>query len=267
MNPSESYEFHPPTINPYVRGLFAPMGLVMLAGGATLVAGGLFLFSLTEIVFFVIAGSFFILFSTLALGVAVWASVQKHRGVAFLASERPLVRWTYSPAEWERLRAAAWQDEGGDWKVQFGCLTALLALAGALAGALIGLDESVLSAILGGGIGLVAGGIGGGILGAVVAGGNHLGASLARARSRPGSVALARDEVYALGNYFKGDGQRGYLRRATLDRGSGQLHLEIQHRPSVRGPVEEAWALPVPPQMRTAVEACLPQLTSPERAV
>lgn len=267
MNASESYDFHPPTIDPYRRGLLAPLGLTLLALLATLATGGLFALGLLNGVFFAIAVSFLLLFGVMALSVWLWGSAQQRRAAAFLASDRPLVRWTYTPREWERLQAAAWEEEGGDWKVQLGCLTVLLAITGALTGLLIGLDEGLLPALVGSGLGLAAGGLLGGVIGMVVAGGNHLGARLAQAQTTPGIVALAPNEVYALGNYFRGDGRSSYVRRVTLYRDAPlRLHLEIQLPPRVRGPVEEAWMLPVPAPMLETVEASLPQLT-PSTAV
>jgi len=137
----------------------------------------------------------------------------------------------------------------------------LFAITGLITGILIGADQGVREAIVGGVLGLVGGGVFGGVTGAAVAGGNHLGALRARAHSEPGEVALGRDEIYALGNYFKGNGSSSYVRRVTLHHDApARLHVEIQLPPRVRGPVEEAWMLPVPPQMVEAVEAALPMI-------
>jgi len=261
---TDEYDFHPPTNDPYRRGLTAPLWLTLLALLATLAAWGLSAAGLIGSVFPILGVSFFALFGILTLAVWVWGHTQMHRAAAFLASDRPLVRWTYSPSEWERIKETAWTEEGGDWKIQLGCLTVLFAITGLITGILIGADEGVGEAIVGGVLGLVGGGVFGAIIGAAVAGGNHLGALRTRKQAQPGEVALGRDEVYALGNYFKGNGKSSYVRRVTLHRDAPtRLHVEIQLPARVRGPVEEAWMLPVPPQMIEAVEEVLP-IVAPE---
>jgi len=255
------YEFQPPTNDPYRRGWMAPLWLTMLALLGTLVALGVTAVGLTSYFFVVITVGFFALFGVITLIVWVWGRTQMRRANEFLASDRPLVRWKYSTLEWERLKETVWAEEGGDWKVQLGCLTVLFAITGLLTGLLIGSDEGFGQALLGGVIGLVSGGGIGGVIGAVVAGSNHLMLRKAYGQTEPGEVALGRDEVYALGNYFKGNGDSSYVRRVTLHHDAPvRLHVEIQLPPRVRGPVEEAWMLPVPPQMIGAVEEVLPMI-------
>jgi hypothetical protein len=259
---TDEYDFQPPTNDPYRRGLIAPLWLTTLALLVTLVAWGVSAVGLTGYIFLVIAVCFLALFGGITLIVWLSGRMQIRRATEFLASDRPLVRWTYSTAEWERLMGTGWEEEGGDWKVQLGCLTVLFAITGALTGVLIGADEDFVQALLGGAIGLVGGGVVGGVIGAVVAGSQHLAMRRAYTQSEPGEVALGRDEVYVLGNYFKGNGHSSYVRRVTLNRDAPvRLHIEIQLPPRVRGPVEDAWMLPVPPQMVEAVEATLPQMT------
>lgn len=256
------YDFQPPTNDPYRRAWMAPLWLTMLALLGTLVAWGVTALGLTSYFFGVIAVGFLVLFGTITLIIWVWGRTQMRRANAFLASDRPLVRWKYSTLEWERLKESVWAEEGGDWKVQLGCLTVLFAIAGLLTGLLIGSDEGLGQALLGGVIGLVGGGIAGAVIGAVVAGSNHLMLRKAYGQTEPGEVALGRDEVYALGNYFKGNGTSSYVRRVTLHRDApARLHVEIQLPPRVRGATEEAWMLPLPPQMIEAVEEVLPMIT------
>ena len=255
------YDFQPPTNDPYQHGLTAPLWLTLLSLLATRAAWGLSAAGLIGSVFPIIGVSFLALFGVITLVVWIWGQTQMRRAAAFLASDRPLVRWTYSPFEWERLKEAAWAEEGGDWKIQLGCLTVLFAITGLITGILIGADEGVGEAIAGAALGLVGGGVFGGIIGAAVAGGNHLGVRRARAQAEPGEVALGRDEVYALGNHFKGNGKSSYVRRVTLHHDApARLHVEIQLPPRVRGPVEAAWMLPVPPHKIEAVEEVLPMI-------
>ena len=258
---TDEYEFQLPTNDPYRRGIIAPLWLTMVALVGTLLAWGVSALGLTGYVFLVIAACFFALFGSITLIVWAWSRTQIRRATEFLASDRPLVRWTYSTLEWERLMGAGLEEEGSDWKVQLGCLTVLFAIAGVLTGVMVGADESLVQALVSGAIGLVGGGIIGGIIGAVVAGSQHLAMRRAYAHSAPGEVALGRDEVYAFGNYFKGNGSTSYVRRVTLHHDAPvRLHIEIQLPPRVRGPVEEAWMLPVPAQMVEAVERAFPQI-------
>lgn len=258
---TEEYDFQPPTNDPYRRAWMAPLWLTLLALLGTLVAWGVSALGLTGYVFLAIAVGFLVLFGVMTLIVWVWGWTHIRRSNEFLASDRPLVRWKYSALEWERLKEAVWEEEGGDWKVQLGCLTVLFAIAGLLTGLLIGSDEGWGQAILGGVIGLVSGGVIGAVIGAVVASSQHLMVRKAYAQAEPGEVALGRDEVYALGNYFKGNGTSSYVRRVTLHRDAPvRLHIEIQLPPRVRGPVEAAWMVPVPPQMIEAVEEVLPMI-------
>jgi hypothetical protein len=258
---TEDYDFQLPTNDPYRRGLIAPLWLTILALLGTFVAWGVSALGLTSYIFLAIAACFFALFGLITLIVWVWGRTHMRRAAEFLASDRPLVHWTYSTLEWERFKETAWEEEGGDWKVQLGCLTVLFAITGALTGILIGADESLVQALVGGAIGLLGGGIIGGIIGGVVAGSQHLAMRRVYAQSEPGEVALGHDEIYALGNYFKGNEKSSYVRRVTLHHDAPvRLHIEIQLPPRVRGPVEEAWMLPVPAQMIEAVEAVLPEI-------
>ena len=263
---TDDYDFQLPTNDPYRRGIIAPLWLTGLAFVCTLIAWGVSAVGLTSYIFLVIAAGFLALFGMITLIVWVWGYTQMRRAAAFLAGDRPFVRWTYSTLEWERLMGTGLEEEGGDWKVQLGCLTVLFAITGALTGVLIGADESLVQALIGGALGLVGGGVFGGVIGAVVAGSQHLAMRKAYTQSAPGEVALGRDEVYALGNYFKGNGKSSFVRRVTLHRDDPvRLHIEIQLPPRVRGPVEEAWMLPVPPQMIEAVEKVLSMIAPESR--
>ncbi len=269
---TDEYDFQLPTNDPYRRGLIAPLWLTVLALFGTLVAVGTTVIGLTDAFFLLIAVFFLALFGGITLIVWIWGRAQMRRAAEFLASDRPLVRWKYSTLEWERLKEAVWEEEGGDWKVQLGCLTVLFAITGALTGLLIGANEGVGQAILSGVLGILGGGAIGGVIGAVVAGSQHLAMRRAYLHSEPGEVALGRDEVYALGNYFKGNGTSSYVRRVTLHHdttsSSVWLRIEIQLPPRPRGASEETWMLPVPPHKIEAVEAVLLEmLTSAPRDI
>jgi hypothetical protein len=72
----------------------------------------------------------------------VWAMGQMAIGriADFLASDRSLLRWTYSEEEWGEMRAASWREAQSEWKVQFGCLTALFGSVGLLVGSGLVMD-------------------------------------------------------------------------------------------------------------------------------
>ncbi len=188
----------------------------------------------------------------------------------FLASDRPLLRWSYTPEEWREIREANWQEERGDWRIQFGCLAFLLGLVGLLVGAMVGFDEGLEEAMI---YGLAGGGGGllfGGLLGGVVAAGNHLAVRSAYHQAEPGIVAMAAHEIYANDQYFRGNGQTTYLKRASLLPAEPdvppRLLLELKVPPKPRTSSDQQWEVVVPPRLVQAVEAVLPQLNGPRPA-
>ncbi len=204
---------------------------------------------------------FLILFGMMWVIIWLMGKHQVRQIEAFLESDRPLVRWTYSSTEWQQYKEAVWQEESGDWKVQFGCLTILLALAGILTGFMIGFEDGVLEAAITGLMGLLLGGFFGATIGALVAGGNFWGARQAYRQSEPGQVALGLNEIYANGDYFKGDGESGYIRAAEIHRGNPTtLEVQLVVPPRPRMPGEEQWLILIPSQWVERVEEILPVL-------
>ena len=61
---------------------------------------------------------------------------------AFLASDRPLLRWTYTSAEWQEIQERQWAEDKEDWKLQLGGLTFIFGLVGLLVG-LMGMGNSL----------------------------------------------------------------------------------------------------------------------------
>lgn len=203
-----------------------------------------------------------VIFGLSLLGTWLGGRVQVRRIESFLASQRPLLRWTYTPAEWQEIKEATWQEERGDWRIQLGCLTTLFSLTGLLAGAAVGAEEGIGDAIAGGATGTALGAMAGGIIGAAVAGGNYLAAWQAYRQPEPGEVALAPDEIYANGQYFKGNARSSYIRRAELIPGHlAMLRVELQVPPRPRSSSEEEWLIIVPERIVQAVEAAIPELT------
>lgn len=204
-----------------------------------------------------------IFFGLSALLIWVLGLIQIQRARSFLDSERVLVRWTYSTGEWAQLKEALWQEEKGDWKIQFGCLTILFSLVGLLTGVLIGLDEGLTEAVIYGLAGLFLGGLLGAGLGTIVAGSSYTSARQAYADPEPGVVALGAHEIYFGDAYFRGNGINRYIQEATLEHGPmPMLVLRLVFPPRPRMPSEEQWNIYVPPKWLDHVEAVIPQLTA-----
>jgi hypothetical protein len=252
---------HPHPRNPHLRAVLT-FGIL---GGAALVAAVLFyglgLLGIGSPALVVIGWIFFG-FSVLVI-LAAWLTggLRVQRGRAFMESERPVVRWTYSQLEWREMRAAAWQAESQDWKVTWGCLGGLFALIGLLTGMMVGLEEGIWEVVKYGGLGLLVGVGVGALLGGLVAGGNQLGAWLDYRNTDPGRVALAPGEIYTCGDYFKSDGGAAQILEASLKGGSpALLKLRLHFPPRVRLPDEEEWEIQIPRRCLAEVEALLEKI-------
>jgi len=251
--------------NPHRRAIVTLSGLVGLALLAALALWGLSLAGRLPGALIWIAVVILVVLFAILVVIWVLGQLEIRRAGDFLESQRPLARWVYGESEWFQLKKARWMEEKDDWKVQFGCLTFLLALAGLLTGLLIGIDQGGAEIIVHGLLGLILGALVGAGLGAFVAGGNLLGAWLDYRQSKPGMVALGRDEIYASDGYFRSDGVRRVIRRATLHRErSTWLEFQLAFPPRVRMPDEEEWIIPVPEAMIEEVERILPLISIQE---
>lgn len=248
--------------NPHQRAMVTLGGLVGFSLLLTLAIWGLAQVGLANPALGWIGTTFFVIFALIWWSIWLLGWLQARRARAFLESSRPLVRWTYSAAEWQQLKEVVWQEERSDWKVQWGCLALLLALTGLLTGILIGLEEGLAEVIVNGGVGFLLGGLAGSVIGALVAGGNYLGARQAYLHPEPGQVALAQDEIYAHPDYFKGNGRSSYIQSAKIQPGNpATLELELVFPPRPRMPSQEQWIIPLPASWLTRVEEVLPELT------
>lgn len=252
---------HSPLSNEHEQALATLVALVAICLALTLI--GLAVAGLTSDmeVLPMMMGGCTILFAIILL-VVWWLSWREaRRGHAFLASARPLVRWTYSEAAWAAIREAVWEDEHLDWRFQWGCLTVLFAIVGLLTGVMVGLDESLLQGVGSGLLGLLAGGVVGAALGAAVGLSNRWAVRRAHRQLDPESVALAPGEVYALGSYFRASGKRSAIEKAELLPGeTTTLRLEIRKPPRPRAPQVEEWLITVPADQIEEVEFALPLL-------
>jgi hypothetical protein len=241
--------------NPYLHGLIP---IFSLAGIALLVS--LILTGFNSPAAWV-AWAFFVALGLTSLIGWLLGVRQQRRAAAFLASERPLVRWVYSPAEWQQIKEKAWQEASNDWKLQWGCLTILLALAGLLTGGMIGSEDGFLPAIGVALLGFWVGALSGGLIGGIVAAGNYWAARKTYRDPEPGQVALGPDEIFASDDYFRGDGVNGYIRGIEIHRGApATLEFQLVFPPRVRRDPEETWSLLVPDRFVEKVEEFLPRL-------
>lgn len=207
-----------------------------------------------------IAGSFGLFCGVILVIVWLLGLNQMRRTAAFLASDRVLVRWTYTPEEWDTIRCQRQETTRGDWKLALGCLTVIFAITGALTGVLIGLDDDLGTVLLDGALGLFVGGLIGGILGLAVGGGNALGAWLAYRDLHPEQIALGASEIFANDQYFRSHAPYRYILKAYWDSEDTAFLLYDLWNPKPRGGSEETWSIYVPSRMHAAVEAVLSQI-------
>lgn len=249
--------------NPHQSALITLAGFVGLAVLVMLVTWGLSLIGYVASAVLWIGFVFIAFFSLLFLIIWILGVRQMRRAKAFLESERVLVRWTYTLAEWQQLKEPLWQEEKDDWKVQFGCLTFLLALTGLLTGIMLGWEDGVLAVVTHGLGGLILGGLIGAVCGTLVAGSNYWSTRQMYKNPEPGLVALGIHEVYASNDYFKGDGVNSFIREVKFYPGSpARLELQLVVPPRPRMPAEEQWIIPVPSRWATQVDEILPLLAS-----
>ncbi|MBN1248219.1 MAG: hypothetical protein JXC32_11215 [Anaerolineae bacterium] len=242
--------------HPHHRGMVVIAGLVLLSLIPILAGIGLVLTDQsgygTALIF--IGGLLLFIFGV-SLAVAWWSGRREIDRIRdFLASDRPLIRWTYGPEIWADIQAARWMAQLGDARLQLGCLAAMFAVVGLLTGGLIGADEGVRELLLGGLMGAGGGALVGLAIGGTIAGASRLGARRALGQG-PETVALGRDEIYANGQYFRGDGDATYIVAARIESEEAfmilAVDLQMPRRP--RMPETQTWEIAVPPEARREV--------------
>jgi hypothetical protein len=238
------------------------LGLIGLSGAIALLAGALTWLDIAELQIMALPAVAFALLWILIMVITWFIGLRQIRQVTqFLASDRPLLRWTYSLPEWEAIKEARHQETQGDWKTILGCMTFIFAITGALTGLLIGFDEGVAEGIAGALAGVVIGGMAGAALGVIVGGGNALAAWRAYQAQEPEQVALGATEIYANEGYFKSDEDYRFIRGVRLETGDAATLLIIDlWNPKPRSSSEETWEIAVPPRMLSDVERVLSRI-------
>jgi len=235
---------------PYARALRTVLALFLLALAALIATAILARAVGWSLVGVVISGAFAALFGIILLAILGAESVRRRQVEAFVASDRPLVRWTYTPTQAKGIRAERWEEERSDWKVQLGCLTGLFGLVGVLVG-LMGYFSGELDPLLA----IAAGLAFGAMVGGVVAVANHAGARAERGAGGPMTVALGIGEFTFDGEYFRERGAEHVIETMRLeDDTSPTLVIETWSHPWYqRAPLEQEWHIPVPPKQVDAV--------------
>jgi len=238
------------------------LGFIVTLGSSIMVRLGVWETPIVAI----LSGSFGLLFGLVLLITWAMGRMQIKKIEDFLAGNRPLIRWTYTPEEWENLKEAKWEEEKGDWKIQLGCLTFLFGLVGLLTSLLIAASdtsfdlytiETIGELVFGGLGGAAIGAAAGGAIGLAVAGGSHLAARKAYHQPTPGEVALAPTEIYANGQYFRANG--GTIESVEFQPET-PAQLIIVTYTWYKRPGEEEWVIFVPPRLVEEIETIVPQI-------
>lgn len=190
--------------NPFLPGLWPLLGVTVLALLVFLVVGGLVVFGNVPAGALLLVGLPVALFATISVLTVLWGERQVRQIRDFLESDRPQVRWTYTPEEWAALRESHRQEAQETRQLPVGCLAFLLGVAGLLVGGGVAArstafsphDWEALLEIGGGAVaGALVGGLGGGLIGSIVALGNwqSRAAKLSADGSRRSGVESARN--------------------------------------------------------------------------
>lgn len=247
-----------PLRNPYWPALYVGWGLIGLTLMLVLGVSAMVLAGAWSSAVLLAASIPWMLFSLMQVIIWLLGVWKLGRIRAFLESSRPEVRWVYTPAEWRALQAEHWEDSQGDWKIQLGCMTLLLGIAGALTGFFIGVEEGAVESLAGALAGAVAGAGVGSIIGGVVAGANHLVTRL-KQQDLPAEVALAPNEFFYDDDYFKANGITHRLEGVELQPGDPAILIIETWSQRVRGPGETTWTISVPARRLPQVRALLPR--------
>lgn len=198
------------------------------------------------------------LFTLLIFLGQLWGNVSQAR--EFILSERPLIRWRYSPDEWQQVRQVQFNGSTEDMKEMAGCAVPFFAGVGTLLGTVLGSVEGFVGAVPGAAIGALAGYIFGKILVPIATGLNQSTNRELYRTDLPVWVVLAPGEIYYNRQYFRADAIGDRLEGMNLEEGAlTWLRIETF---APRGSITASFDgnIFVPCRMLATVKAVLPQL-------
>ncbi|MCI0513544.1 hypothetical protein L0128_10055 [candidate division KSB1 bacterium] len=254
--------------NPFLPGLWPLAGIIACTLLLFLVAAGLVVAGIWPVGALLLAGLPCVLFTTISLLQLWWGWRRARQSADFLNSARPVLRWTYTPPEWEALREADWQEARADWKLPIGCLAFLLGLAGLMVGGALAYRdlsyrpndwEKLLEIAAGAIVVALIGALVGGVIGAIIAFGNRLTARHYYRQTTPGEVALGLQEIYFAGQYVRLEDDWNWLEHFEWQPGPPAL-LSITVHTWLPRHNEEIWEIMVPERVQSQVTAMVQQI-------
>ncbi len=198
--------------------------------------------------------------------VVLWLAGRSNarHGAEFLGSNRPLVRWVYTPEEWQQVRSLFYEKAQTD-QPPLGCLPILFGGIGLLSGFFIGLEEGFPEGFMAMLIALGVGALFGGVMILPVKLINYRAAQNIMRASPPATVALGSHELFYERIYF--DARVHQLKSIRLrERKRTMPHLEIDRFVSRYSLVIHfPTTIFVPPRMLPEVQEALPRIVAAAR--
>jgi hypothetical protein len=184
--------------------------------------------------------------------------------IKFVKSKRPLLRWTYSQADWQRYKREQWDDQLEQVSFFPGQLIFMFAFLGMFIGMLIGVEQREQEAVLvlliiGTCIGLAMGALFGGII--LVS--KYFEAWWNYHRAKRAMVVIGDCEILYGPNYFKSTGMSLYIHSVTLTEEPEPILTLVTHKrvsstpPSIR---KKIWTIPVPSHLVEEVRLVIAQM-------
>jgi len=240
--------------NPYQRGIIALWFMLILLTLPILASAFMVLFKGWDFYTIPLSAILWIIFAMAQLAAIISGRMQASKANEFLNSSRHLVRWTYTPMEWNMILKEKWDEEKDDWKLQLFGMTFIFALVGVVVG-ILGMIDDTINPI----VSTAAGTFVGLVLGAVIALGNHLGALWEYKNSNP-QVAIGVNEIFQNNQYFKAD-KRNWIKKVSMQKENPpKLVFEIHANPLLSKPAEEEWFINIPENLAEEVEKTIPRI-------
>jgi hypothetical protein len=252
--------------HPFAEGLIQWFVLWIFVALATAIAWGLSHIG----VFASQDGDALVFFGLLALGVygfmlvLMWGlgMVKLWQIHDFLRSDRPLIRWRYTPTEWQNIQAERLCESFPGIALPLGCMTTIFGVVGLAVGGMVGIEDGVNEAVVGAFIGVGIGASIGVVLGSSIALGSHLSKQWVYRYDRSDGVVLGTQEILSGRSYFKGNGRTRYLIHVDIQKDNLVIDME---NPKIRGESEETWYIPIPHRLTKHVTTMLPKIKTKPR--